>query len=188
MKIIFSNKGCRKVTKYPSWYDDELISGTFSNISAYSDPEPSLEQPEIEGYRIGDENQYIYKELKDEIVNIDSSGNIEFEDTNWSNPVEDEGEGNRYYIEVMPGIGNVTLVTKDDIIYDSKKLITPYLPYKEGRYKLNGDLALNYNITNINVRDLDVDSMQYEYFTDEFEIEFNISDSYVENFEYEEEK
>lgn len=200
-KVIVSSKKQIRSTAYPCWYDDELkakyknkiksgtsTSGMMTKIESYNDPEPPLEPREIEYEKMNDEEELIYKVLKDVIISVSDDGEIEFEDTEWAKPdeSEEEGVGDSYFAHNLWDLFDFGFVTTEDVIYDAKKLITAYVPYKSGKYKINGELNMTYNLSNLLVYNSDTTSTIEYVDKDAIEVDFNLSNSYVENFDYEE--
>lgn len=187
MKIIYGNKKEKRCsTKYPSWYDVESATNTGGMVSKIDSAlERPLEPPEIEYDKLPDMDEYVILELDDVVIDIDSNGNIEFENTDWAEPQGDEGKDGKFYSYEI-GYMELVLTTKEDVIDYAKDILMPHLPLKEGKYKLiNCDIMLSFDITNIQVYDADTSS-SYEYITDEIEVDLNVGNSYVENLEYEE--
>ena len=134
------------------------------------------------------EEELIYKVLKDVIISVSDDGEIEFEDTEWAKPdeSEEEGVGDSYFAHNLWDLFDFGFVTTEDVIYDAKKLITAYVPYKSGKYKINGELNMTYNLSNLLVYNSDTTSTIEYVDKDAIEVDFNLSNSYVENFDYEE--
>lgn len=166
-------------------YENIKSASTAYRYNDYSDA--SLQPPDPEDPReVIDKSVEINLSLDKVEVSVDDKGDWDFVFTGpypkWAiNP--DSSDEWWYDTE-----NNVRIADPDDMTNNVGDLIEPYVPGTPGKYQISCDVGLVYDIEDLEIYDNGepIDSIYYEEetYTDNMSVEFNFSDSYVDNFKF----
>ena len=166
-------------------YENIKSASTAYRYNDYSDA--SLQPPDPKDPRaVIDKSVEINLSLDKVEVSVDDKGDWDFVFTDpypeWAiNP--DSSDEWWYDTE-----NNVRIVDPGDMTNNVGDLIEPYIPGTPGKYQISCDVGLVYDIEDLEIYDNGepIDSIYYEEetYTDNMSVEFNFSDSYVDNFKF----
>lgn len=127
----------------------------------------------------------------DAIIDIDSNGDWEYDDTTYPWAKSNLNRQGDWYINT--DYGDVYVGDAVDIVEKVDELLEAFLPMKNGRFYITGDANLFFDISNIpeisyfGGRDEDSDfTVDSEHYLDDAEVEFNFNKSKITNFNIEE--
>lgn len=166
-----------------AWVNLEKASiDSSSNIQAgaYDFPEPSLDPPEYpEPEEVDDYTQKIDLNL-DAVIEIDQLGNWEYQDENypWAR-CKDTKNGYWYSDEY-----DVFIADPTSIVERVDELLLSKLPEKEGTYRIQGDVHLEYVVSNLSkyVHSYGPDDYEEDIDTDNAYVDFDFYNSNISNF------
>ena len=142
---------------------------THRSIEAgYEVDDYNLDPPEYDDPKTEEDSAYIELEFNDVPVTIDPTGSWDYESLDWADGPEPHGKWN------LEGVDSSISkkVDRNSVVEDIDSLIEPLMPAISGNYNISGTAHLEY-------------TLKTDYYDDEpgrTEIEFNYTDSYVDNF------
>ena len=134
-----------------------------------------LEPDEPSGRELEDEQGSLYIVIENCPITVKSESSWDFDNTDWVEDQEYEDQGEDRY--------QLKLDTPKKVVNKVKELVTPEIPVVPGKYILDVELDLVYDIYNVWV-DTEyygptADDVEYTYYTDSAYAEFNRNDSSI---------